>query len=113
MVSHARQLRRRQSADRRHSSADAQLLFWRRDARGFLTAEGSWRPASFRYCWLRKGRAAVVTRKASKSEILPEAQAGVALEAGQNDPVERRLLATPSNGPAAGLALIERVALDH
>jgi hypothetical protein len=53
-----------------------------------------------------------VTRKAFKSEIPPEAQAGVTLEAGQNDPVERRLLATPSNGPAPSLALIERVALD-
>src|SRR5215472_3362667 len=105
MVSHARQLRRRQSADRRHSSADAQLLFWRRDARGFLTAEGSWRPASVRYCWLRNGRAAVVTRKAFKSEIPPEAHAGITLEAGQNDTVEQRLVAAPSNGPAAGLAL--------
>jgi hypothetical protein len=38
--------------------------FWRSNARGSLAAEGSWRSASFRYCWLHHGRAAVVTPKA-------------------------------------------------
>jgi hypothetical protein len=50
--------------ERSHLSLDAQLLFWRSNARGSLTAEGSWRSASFRYCWLHHGRAAVVTPKA-------------------------------------------------
>src|SRR6516165_6400842 len=42
-------------------------FFWRGHARRFLTAEGSWRPASCRYCRLHQGRATVLTRRAFHS----------------------------------------------
>jgi hypothetical protein len=48
-ISSLRQVHHRHPPERSHLSLDAQLLFWRSNARGSLTAEGSWRSASFRY----------------------------------------------------------------
>src|SRR5215475_12163733 len=120
MVPHARQLRRRQPADRRHSSADAQLLFWRRDARGFLAAKGSSRSPDCRYCQLHQGRATVVTRRRVQNKESPP-RTGLdqirmeptRLETKHSKcPAEARSVTPPLDGPATVLALIERVALD-
>ena len=46
--------------ERGHSSPDTELLFWRRDARDSLAAEGSWRSDRFRYCSFQDDRAAVL-----------------------------------------------------
>jgi hypothetical protein len=43
-------------------------FFWRSAARGSAAAEGSWRAAGFRYCWLLWGKAAVVTRSVSHAD---------------------------------------------
>src|ERR1700751_565404 len=111
MGTHPRQLRHRYPPERGHPSVDAQLLFWRSDARGSVAAGGSWRSARFRYYRVHHGRAAVVTPKLRTATGAAAANRGAMLSARREPPVERLLPAPRSDSPSTVLMLIERVAL--
>src|SRR5262245_56880208 len=70
MVPHPRRVHLLHPFVRGHPSIDAQLLLWRSDARGSFAAEGPWRSASVRYCWLHHGRAAIMTPKPYKLALM-------------------------------------------